>query len=81
MGEINMWQRSKVNRWRQKGPEDYVCSDAQAQYRQRCYAIFDSDQMSKYRSIGIKEEVDALLNIESFKLINEPQRGFPLITT
>lgn len=30
---------------------------------------------------NIKEEVDALLNIDSFKLINEPPRGFPLITT
>lgn len=81
MGEINIWQRSKVNLWQQKGPEDYVCPDAQAQYRQRCYAIFDNDQISKYRSIGIKEEVDTLLNIDSFKLINEPPRGFPLITT
>ena len=44
-------------------------------------AFFDSDQMSKHRSIGIKEEVDTLLNIDSFKLINEPPRGFPLITT
>lgn len=44
-------------------------------------AFFASDQMSKHRPIGIKEEVDALLNIDSFKLINEPPRGFPLITT
>lgn len=80
MGEINM-QHSKVNRWRQNGPEDYVCPDAQAQYRQRCYAIFDSDQMRRHQSIDIKEEVDTLLNIDSFKLINEPPRGFPFITT
>lgn len=43
--------------------------------------FFDSDQMNKHQSIGIKEEVDTLLNIDSFKLINEPPRGFPLITT
>ncbi len=35
MGEINMWQRSKVNRWRQKGPEDYVCPDCLPPTRKR----------------------------------------------
>lgn len=81
MGEINMWQRGKVNRWRHKDTEIHIGTSNHAQYRRYRYAIFESDQMSKHRSIGIKEEVDALLNIDSFKLINEPPRGFPLITT
>ncbi len=76
-----MWQRSNVNRWQHKDTENYVGTSNQAQYRRCYYAIFDSDQMSKQQSIRIKEEVDTMLNIDSFKLINEPPRGFPLITT
>lgn len=80
MGEINMWQHGKVNRWRHKDTEIHVGTSNQAQYRRYRYAIFDSDQMSKHQSIN-KKEVDTLLNIDSFKLINEPLRSFPLITT
>lgn len=63
-----------------KDSENYVGTSNQAQYRRYRYAIFDSDQMSKHQSIN-KKEVDTLLNIDSFKLINEPLRSFPLITT
>ena len=73
-------RRSKVNRWQQR-----TARTMSAPVTKR---NMDSDA-TQY-SIAIKQadislihikEVDALLNIDSFKLINEPPRGFPLITT
>lgn len=74
-------RRSKVNRWQQRTARTMsapvtkrnIDSDA----TQYSIAIKQAD----ISLIHIKEEVDALLNIDSFKLINEPPRGFPLITT
>lgn len=74
-------RRSKVNRWQQRtartmsAPVTKRNMDSDA--TQYSIAIKQAD----ISLIHIKEEVDALLNIDSFKLINEPPRGFPLITT
>lgn len=74
-------RRSKVNRWHQRtartmsAPVTKRNMDSDA--TQYSIAIKQAD----ISLIHIKEEVDALLNIDSFKLINEPPRGFPLITT
>lgn len=70
-------RRSKVNRWQQRtartmsAPVTKRNMDSDA--TQYSIAIKQAD----ISLIHIKEEVDALLNIDSFKLINEPPRGFP----